>query len=218
MYSVGPHSPSMYNMLQASIYSGSTKKNTVNLVKCWEKIIHLETIMHPGKPKNCLQSYCFPGKESGSQNKQGTQHELPLQWDQQSHTSASNGELKQKCHLTWVETVDTLLQLICTTTVGWFTPPNEQLTQEGSNTNTAGAWRQYGNTDLTFKNWRKQSENGEDSSVFSELSEEGGRWEAEVPWEHPLHFWAIRENVLLTLARGDSLFPLLQQLTHRICN
>lgn len=103
MYSVGPHSLGMYNVLETSLYSGSTKKkNTVNLVKCWgeDHSSRDKNAGHPRKLKNCLQSYCFPGKESGSQNKQGTQHEVPLQWDQQSHTSTTNGELKQKGHLT----------------------------------------------------------------------------------------------------------------------
>lgn len=57
-----------------------------------------------------------------------------------------------------------------------------------SNPSTARAHKEHGNTDLTLTSWKEHSENGEDSSVFSELSWEGGKWEAAEPWEHPPDF------------------------------
>lgn len=168
--------------------------------------------MHPRKLKNCLQSYCFPGEESGSQNKQGTQHAVGSA--KPYINNKWRAEAERSFNLSWNSIYSTPAHLHQNSRhIG---TPNEQLTWEGSNTNTGGAWREYGNTDLTFKSWRKQSENGEASSVFSELSQEGGRWEAAVPWERPLHFWTIWENVLLTFALAEPWFPVLQQLTQKI--
>lgn len=117
MYSVALPSLGKCTMCSRLLYMlVPLKKNTINLVKWVDHSPRDNNAVHTWRLKNCLQSHSFPGKDLGSQSKQATQHEFPVQ----SLTSTTKAELKQKGHLTWVEIVYTLTQFICTKPAGAF--------------------------------------------------------------------------------------------------